>query len=85
MTRLEDFEHPQIVHVPTILDKGPYPDDWTKWPANFRAASAMAVRKKLDEFPGSKIVAERSMCIPRGDLSGVPWMLYRSVTLEIPE
>ena len=80
---IKQFEHPQMVD--DLACPGPFPDDWRKWPDSYRDASIKAVQKTIDEHPGAKIFAERSLCILRGDLSGVPWMLYRSITLEIPE
>ena len=81
---LKDFEHPQILNEHPMLDRGPYPDDWRKWPDMYRQASEIAVQKTLDEFPGAKIVMDRSVCLRRSDLSGIPWMLYRQITLEVP-
>lgn len=76
---------PNTFELPLFLHHGPYPDDWKYWPEPYKSLAIKAVAKKAAEFPGWRISLDVSECLRRGDLSGAPWQLRRSITLVPPD
>lgn len=57
------------------------PNDWHQWPDTYRQVAQSAVMRAVAERPGTKIVAHKSFCDRRIDLSGQPLQLYLAITL----
>lgn len=79
-------EHFSVTH---LADRDRFPDrpsnNWKEWPEMFRRSTDAAGNRQMMQMPaGSKIIADYSRCDERVDLEGMPWQLYRKITVEIP-